>query len=123
MEKNWKIVCAGIASLALAGSVAAAPGGHGGGGQGGASHGPSGYGAGSRGDHSGAPPDSSNRQSLPDADRGLDRADERESDEGLEHSRARDQQTEHAPDQGVEHRNTHSLKQNQGAHGGKSAAD
>ena len=113
MNKNLKIVCVAIASLTLAGGAAAAPGG---------GHGANGREASSAGDHR-APPVSDNRQSLPDADRGLDRADERESDKGLEHSRARDQQTEHAPDQGVGHRNTHSLKQNQGTRGGKGAAD
>lgn len=57
------------------------------------------------------PPASSNRQSLPDADRSLDRADERRSEEQLEHSRAREQQLEHAPNRGYEHRNERSMQE------------
>lgn len=57
------------------------------------------------------PPASSNRQSLPDADRALDRADERRSEEQFEHSQARAQRLEHAPNRGYEHRNEHSLQE------------
>ncbi|WP_372717886.1 hypothetical protein [Immundisolibacter sp.] len=96
MSSHWKTTCAAIALLATAGSATAAP------------KGP--HGAGSHIDHVGAPPASSNRQSLPDAERGLERATERESDQGLDHSRAQEQQLEHAPDHGVDHRNTHSME-------------
>ena len=72
------------------------------------------------GNHADAPPDTSNRQSLPDAERGLDRAGDRESDRGVEHSQARDRQQEHAPDHGSQHRNAHSAKKpGQGAHDDK----
>jgi len=57
------------------------------------------------------PPPSSNRQSLPDADRSLDRADERRSEEQFERSRAREQQLEHPPNRGYEHRNEHSMQE------------
>lgn len=57
------------------------------------------------------PPSSSNRQSLPDADRALDRADERRSEEQFEHSQARAQRLGHAPNRGYEHRNEHSLQE------------
>jgi len=119
MNKNRKIVCAAIACVALAGNAAAAPGG----GHGANGNGAGGRGAGSHEDRADVPPVSSNRQSLPDADRGLDRAGERESDQGLDHSRASDQQTEHAPDHGVEHRNAHSLKPRRNTNGRKNAAD
>ena len=56
------------------------------------------------------PPPTGNRQSLPDADRALDRADERRSEEQFERSRAREQQLEHAPNRGYEHRDEHSLQ-------------
>jgi hypothetical protein len=57
-----------------------------------------------------SPPATSNRQSDEDADRGLDRAQERESDSGLEHSQAGDEKTEHAPSHGMDHRNAdHSM--------------
>ena len=114
MDKNWKIMCAGIVGVALAGGIAAAPGG---------GHGAGGRSVGSPGAHADASPTSSNHQSLSDADRGLDRAGERESDQGLDHSRASDQQTEHAPDHGVEQRNAHSLKPQGNTHGRNNAAD
>lgn len=63
----------------------------------------------SEGMRDGLPP-TSNRQSLSDADRAQDRADERRSDSGMEHSQAREQQLEHAPNRGYEHRNEHSLQ-------------
>lgn len=95
MRRHITMVCAGIAALALTGGVAAAPGGvHGAGGQG-------------SGSHAGAPPDTSNRQSLPDAERGLDRAGDRESDSGLEHSQSRERHREHAPDHGAQHGKAH----------------
>lgn len=114
MNKSWKILCAAIACLTLAGNAAAVPGG---------GHGANGNGAGRHEKRADVPPVSSNRQSLQDADRGLDRAGERESDQGLDHSRASDQQTEHAPDHGVEHRNAHSLKSPSNTHGRKNAVD
>lgn len=96
MINDWKIACATAALLAIAGSAAAAPKGS--------------HGASSLSDHPAAPPATSNRQSLPDADRGLDRAEERESEQGLDNSEARDQQIEHALDRGAGHRNAHSLE-------------
>lgn len=91
MNTHWKTACA-AALLAIAGSAAAAQR---------AAHG--------AGDHP-APPPSSNRQALPDADRGLDRAQERESGQGLDNSRAREQPLEHAPAYGMDHRHAHSLQ-------------
>ena len=114
MNNSWNIVCAAIACLTLAGNAAAAPGG---------GHGANSDGAGRHEERADVPPVSSNRQSLPGADRGLDRARERESDQGLDHSRASDQQTEHAPNHGSEHRNAHSLKSPSNTRGGKNAAD
>lgn len=73
-----------------------------------------------KGDHSegmrDSPPPTSNRQSLPDADRAQDRADERRSDSGMEHSQAGEQQLQHSPMQhppkrGQGHRNEHSLQE------------
>lgn len=94
MNTDWKTACAGIALLAfISGATAAPNGGHG------------------TGSHTSGSPATSNRQSLPDADRSLERAYEREADQGLEHSRAGAQQTEHAPNEGTDHRNAHSLKQ------------
>lgn len=54
------------------------------------------------------PPPNSNRQSLPDADRGLDRAEARRAEEALEHSRAQEQ--EHPPARD-EHRNERSAQE------------
>jgi hypothetical protein len=108
MHRQFKMFCAAIAALALTGGVAAAPGG---------AHGAGGQGAGGSGNHADSPPDTSNRQSLPDAERGLDRAGERESDSGIEHSQSRERHQEHAPDHGVQHRNEHAAKKpGQGAH-------
>jgi hypothetical protein len=95
MNKHWKIAVAGVALLALAGGVTAAP--------------KAGHAAGGASSHSSTPPASSNKQSLPDSDRGLDRANERESQEGLDHSQAEEQQINHAPNHGVDHRNPKSL--------------
>lgn len=95
MNMHWKTAVAGVALLALAGGVTAAP--------------KAGHATGAS-SHSGTPPASSNKQSLPDADQGLDRANERESQQGMDHSRAEEQQMNHAPDQGVEHRNPTSLQ-------------
>ncbi len=96
MSKHWKTAIAGAALLALAGGAAAAP--------------KAGHASGGASSHSGTPPASSNKQSLPDSDQGLDRAGERESQEGLDHSRAEEQQMDHAPNHGVDHRNPKSLK-------------
>lgn len=92
MNKHQKTACAAIALLALAGGAAAAPkAGH------------------QVGAHAGPPP-ASNKQSAPDADRGMDRAGERRSEESLEHFRAEEQRMEHAPDRGADHRNAHSMQ-------------
>ena len=96
MSKHWKTAVAGVALLALAGGAAAAP--------------KAGHATGGPSSHSSTPPATSNKQSLPDSDQGLDRADERESQEGLDHSQADEQQMNHAPDQGVDHRNPKSLQ-------------
>ena len=83
----------GAAVLVLSGTVAAA-----------------GHGAGKRTDPAVSPPPaSSNRQSLPDADRSLERARERNAEQAQERSRAQEQHMEHAPDHGLEHRNEHSM--------------
>ena len=52
-----------------------------------------------------SPPATSNRQSLDDADRGLDRAAEQESDSALDHSQAGGKKNAHAPNHGMGHRN------------------
>lgn len=68
-----------------------------------------------KGDHSegvrDGPPPGSNRQSLTDADRAQDRADERRSDSGMEHSQARERQLQHPPKHGQGHRNERSLQE------------
>jgi hypothetical protein len=96
MKKHLKTTCAAIALLALVGGVAAAP--------------KAGHETGVPSNHAGSPPASSNQQSAPDADRGMDRAGERRSEEGLDHFRAEEQQMEHAPDRGADHRDTHSMQ-------------
>ena len=88
MNKPWKTTCLAAALLVISGAAAAA--GHGGGQY--------------------SPPPTSNRQSLEDADRGLDRAAEQESDSALEHSKAGGKKKKHAPKHGMGHRNTdHSM--------------
>ena len=96
MNMHWKPAVAGVALLALAGGVTAAP--------------KAGHATGGASSHSSTPPASSNKQSLPDADRGMDRAGGRRSEEGLDHFRAEEQQMEHAPDRGADHRNEHSMQ-------------
>lgn len=87
-------VVLGAALLALGGTVTAA-----------------GHGAGKPADPAASqPPASSNRQSLPDADRSLERAQERQAAPAHEHSRAHEQRMEHAPDRGLEHRDPHSME-------------
>jgi hypothetical protein len=95
MNKHQKTACAAIGLLALAGGAAAAP--------------KAGHQSGSHVNHAGPPP-ASNRQSAPDAARGMDRAGERRSEESLEHFRAEEQRMEHAPDRGADHRNAHSMQ-------------
>ncbi|MDD3651448.1 hypothetical protein [Immundisolibacter sp.] len=94
MNKPWKTICL-VALLAVNGAAAAA--GHNKGHGNGNSHAVT------------PPPPSSNRQALPDADRGLERSQEREAERAIERSRAGEQQTEHAPNLGLEHRNEGSL--------------
>lgn len=96
MNMPRKATVAAIALLALTGSVTAAP--------------KAGQATGDASSHSSAPPASSNKQSLPHADRALERANERKSQQGLDHSQADEQQMNHAPNQGVEHRNPKSLQ-------------
>jgi hypothetical protein len=61
--------------------------------------------------HDTAPPASSNRQSLDDADRGLDRSTERQSDSARTHSQAPGKKTTHEPNHGMDHRNPdHSME-------------
>jgi hypothetical protein len=96
MNRHQKTACAAIALLALAGGAAAAP--------------KAGHATGDASSHSSTPPASSNKQSAPDADRGMDRAGERRSEESLEHFRAEEQRMEHAPDRGADHRNAHSMQ-------------
>ena len=69
MNQNWKSACVAAALLAITGAASAA--GHD------KTHGKA---------HDSTPPASSNRQSLPDADRGLDRAAERRPTDTLEQS-------------------------------------
>jgi hypothetical protein len=81
MSKPWKSAFLAAALLSAGGVAGAAEHGH--------------------GNSHMSPPATSNRQSSDDADRGLDRAQERESDSGLEHSQAGDEKTEHAPKHGM----------------------
>lgn len=93
MHKNRIGTALAAALLVLGGTVAAA-----------------GHGAGKRTDPAVSPPPAnSNRQSLPDADRSLERARERNAEQAQERSRAQEQHMEHAPDHGLEHRNAHSM--------------
>ena len=93
MKQSWKTTVVAAALLALTGAAAAAD------------HGKA---------HTAAPPPSSNRQSLENADRSLDRATERQSESAAEHSNAPGNKGTQAPDHGLEHRNQeHSM----GSHG------
>ncbi len=77
------------------------------------------------GGHATTPPADSNRQSTPDADRGLDRATERRSDPADDHSNApsnsNDENTR-TPDRGLEHRNPDRSMDSEGK-GWKSPSD
>lgn len=87
MTRSLKLVSVAAALLAVTGIAAAAEhGGH-------------------AKPHDTAPPASSNRQSLDDADRGLDRATERQSDSAHTHSQAPGKKTTHEPNHGMDHRN------------------
>jgi uncharacterized protein involved in copper resistance len=93
MHTNRIRTALGVAALVLSGTVAAAS-----------------HGAGKRAEPAVSPPPASgNRQSLPDADRSLERAGERQAEQAQESSRAQEQHMEHAPDRGLEHRNEHSM--------------
>lgn len=93
MTRSLKLVSVAAALLAVTGVAAAADhGGH-------------------AKPHDTAPPASSNRQSLDDADRGLDRSTERQSDSAHTHSQAPGKKTTHEPNHGMDHRNPdHSME-------------
>lgn len=93
MHMNRIRTALGVAVLVLSGTVAAAS-----------------HGTGQRADPAVSPPPASgNRQSLPDADRSLERARERQAEQAQEQSRVQEQHMEHTPDRGLEHRDEHSM--------------
>ena len=64
--------------------------------------------------HDADPPASSNRQSLDDAERGLDRSTERQSDSAHTHSEAPGKKNTHAPNHGMDHRSPDHSMESQG---------